>query len=308
MFPTATVVAAIDDTHEAVETLSVARSMLSHEVPSVLHVLHVVEELPSAFERYLFPYACFGDDQDALIADVLGASRRSLQARFSGLGLLDERFLSVVYGRVAEASLEKFRVTGPDLVVVGAGSGERSEFGLIGKNASRLIRHSPVPVLMVRRDGSTRRTSNRMLVGLDLGPDSPGLFSDAIRFAHTHGASLTPVHVVPSSGGRGRGTLDGSARKELDRRFQQVLASLKLPYPVQTVATDLVEKPRLESGDAGEQLVSAVRELDAALVILYRCHSSAGSGARLGRVAEYVLRHAPCDVLVLPPPIRQEAG
>lgn len=308
MFSTATVVAAIDDTLEAEETLRAARTMLAKDVPSVLHVLHVVEELPPAVQRYLFPYACLGDDHDAVVADILSASRGSLLERFGESTKLDERFLRVVYGRVIDAAMEELRRTGPDLVVVGSSSSEVPEPGLIGKNAARLIRRSPAPVLVVR--GRRRESIQKIVVALDMGQDAPGLFSSAIIFAHTHGAQVTPVHVVSSlpaaASGRTRGA-DAGSRKELDRRFQQVLSSLKLPYPVQTVATDIVQKPRLEEGDVGEGIVAAARELEADMVVVYRCESSALSGARLGRVTEYVLRHSPCDVLVLPPPVRHES-
>lgn len=305
MFSTATVVAAIDDTLEAEETLRVAKVMMAKDVPSVLHVLHVVEELPLAVQRYLFPYACLGDDHDAVVADILGASRSALVERLGPVANLDDRFLRVVYGRVVDAALEELRRTGPDLLVVGMSSAEVPEIGVIGKNAARLVRRSHAPVLVVR--GKRRDVTNKMVVGLDLGPDSSGLFSSAIGFAHSRGASVTPVHVVPAvPNNRSRG-LDAAARKDLDRRFQQVLSSLKLPFPVQSAATEIVQKPRLEEGDAGERLVASAKEVDADLIVLYRCHSSSSSGARLGRVAEYVLRYAHCDVLVLPAPVRQEA-
>lgn len=306
MFPTATVVAAIDNDISAESTLRAARRVLSTEVPSVLHVVHAVDALPSAVERYLFPYGCFGDDRDAVIADILGAGRSALLSNEGISSQVDERFLRVVYGGISDAVLSELSRTGPDMLVVGSG-GSSAEPGVIGKNAARLVRRAHVPVLVAR--GHRRESTSRILVALDLGSDSASLFSDAIRFAHQCGSKVLPFYVSPVLPGvRERSArMDAGMRKDLDRRFQQVLASLKLPYPVQVEATEIVERPRLEEGDAGECIVAAARDQDVDLVILYRCHSSTGSGARLGRVSEYVLRHASCDVLVLPPPVRQES-
>lgn len=314
MFPTATVVAVLDTSAEADFVLASASALVATDVPSALHCVHVVETMPAAMQSYLFPYACFGDDHDAIVADLLDAGRHAFLQRFPKDAPLDPRLLRVIYGRVADAVLEELQRIGPNLVAVGASSSEHPEMGEIGKNASRLARRSTAPVLVVRR--RNRPVFRRLGVALDLGVDAPTLLSDAMQFAHARGATVAPLHVVPSLTGvvhqepleRAPRGMDTQTKRDLDRRFQQVLASLKLPFPVQTVATDIVEKPRLDQGDPGQALVAMAREAELDLLILYRCQASAGSGLRLGRVAEYVLRNASCDVLILPPPIRQDAG
>lgn len=310
MFPIATVVAVLDNSFEADSVLGAARAMLARDVPSSFHMVHVVEEMNAAMRRYLFPYACFGDDHDAIIADLLEAGRASFCQRFSEDKRFDERMLRVVYGRVADRALEEFQRLGPDVVVVGAGSAEHPEIGVIGKNAARLARRSTSPVLVVRN--RSRSDYRNIGVALDLTSDASTLFADAIRFSHVRDAKLTPIHVLPSAVSLDHGAvrskepqaLDAGAKRDLDRRYQQLWASLKLPFPVQGEATKLVNKPRLERGDPGAQLVDAIRDDGLDLLIMYRCQSSTGSGLRLGRVAEYALRYASCDILVLPPPIQ----
>lgn len=314
MFPIATVVAVLDNSAEADSVLSAARAMRATDAPSMLHLVHVVEEMTSAMRRYLFPYACFGDDHDKIIADLLESGRLSFRQRFVDDKNFDERLLRVIYGRVADRVLEELQRLGPDMVVVGASSSEHPEIGVIGKNASRLARRSTAPVLVVRN--RTQSTYQNIGVALDLTTDSSTLLSDAIRFAHERNAKVTPIHVLPSSASLDHSSvrskdvqgLDTGMKRDLDRRFQQVLSALKLPFPVQSEASKRVSKPLLERGDPGERLVSASREGEMDLLIMYRCQSSTGSGLRLGRVAEYALRYASCDVLVLPPPIQQGAG
>lgn len=314
MFPAATVVAVLDNSAEADSVLSAARAMLAKDAPSMLHMVHVVEEMGAAMRRYLFPYACFGDDHDAIIADLMEAGRLSFRQRFVDDKHFDDRLLRVVYGRVAERALEELQRLGPNMVVVGASSTEHPEIGVIGKNAARLARRSTAPVLVVRN--RTRNAYRHIGVAVDLTADSSTLLSDAIRFAHVREAKLTPIHVLPSPSSldhssiraKDERSLDNATKRELDRRFQQVLSALKLPFPVQRDATKVVAKPRLERGDPGESLVIASRDEELDLLIMYRCQSSTGSGLRLGRVAEYALRYASCDILVLPPPIQQGEG
>lgn len=314
MISTATVAALLDNTAETHSVLVSAATLLAQDVPSMLHTVHVVEELGAAMQRYLFPYACFGDDHDAIVADLLSSGRAALQRRLKGHEHFDDRFLRVVYGRVADRALSELDAIGPDLVVVGATSSEHPEVGVVGKNASRVARRARVPVLVVRE--KVVRAYRRMSVALDLGRDAAPLLSDAIAFAQQQNATLTPVHILASMAARDHraleastpAPLDDAARRALDQRYRQVLSSLSLSFPVQQDVQTVLQQAQLQQGDPGEGLVEHCQKTDTDLLIMYRCRSSSGSGLRLGRVAEYALRYAPCDVLVLPPPILQETG
>lgn len=311
MLPTATVVAVLDHSAEANSVLRAARALRASDVPSSLHMVHVVEAMPEAMRRYLFPYACFGDDHDAIIADLMESGRAVIRQRFSGDKAFEERMLRVVYGPVADRLLDELKELGPDLVVVGASSREHAEAGVIGGNASRLARRATSPVLVVRNRG--RNDYKKIGVALDMSDASGELFARAIELAHVREGTLTPIHVLPSSASLDHQSsrkdatrsLDHAAQRRLDQRYQQLWGSLKLPFPVQGEAARIVQKPRLEHGDVGKQLVAAANEEELDLLILHRCQSSMHSGLSLGRVAEYALRHAPCDILVLPPPVQR---
>lgn len=314
MISTATVVALLDTSEEASSVLASSRALLAQDVPSMLHTVHVVEEMSAAMQRYLFPYACFGDDHDAVVTDMLSAGRAALRRRFKDQKDFDDRFLRVVYGRVADRALKELETLGPDLVVVGATSSEHPEIGVVGKNASRLARRARTPVLVVRE--KVVRPYRRMSVAVDLSRDAAPLLSASIHFAHQHGAQIVPIHVLPQMAARDHRALESSApeqlsdkdKRDLDRRYNQILSSLSLPFPVQQNAQEVLQQAQLTQGDPGEAIVAHCREADSDLLIMYRCRSSSGSGLRLGRVAEYALRYAPCDVLVLPPPILQDAS
>lgn len=314
MISTATVAALLDHTAEANSVLVSAAALLAQDTPSMLHTVHVVDEMGAAMQRYLFPYACFGDDHDAIVADLLSAGRAALHRRFTGHEHFDDRFLRVVYGRVAERALKELESIGPDLVVVGASSSEHPEIGVVGKNASRIARRARMPVLVVREQ--IVRPYRRIGVALDLGRDSSTLLSAGISFAQQRDATLTPIHILPSMAARDHRALEAStperlndkSKRALDQRYRQILSSLSLTFPVQQDVQKVLQQAQLQQGDPGEGVVEYCREADIDLLIMYRCRSSSGSGLRLGRVAEYALRHAPCDVLVLPPPILQDAG
>ena len=311
MLPTATVVAALDHSDDADSVLRAARALRATDVPSSLHVVHVVEAMPEAMRRYLFPYACFGDDHDAIIADLMESGRTVFRQRFQGDKAFEERMLRVVYGSVADRLLDELKELGPDLVVVGASSRPHPEAGVVGGNAARLARRATSPVLIVRKRG--RNDYKKIGVALDMSDASAELFARAIELAHLREGTLTPIHVLASSGSLDHlsarkdatQSLDHAAQRRLDQRYQQIWGSLKLPFPVQGEAARIVQKPRLEHGDPGKQLVAVANEAELDLLVLHRCQASMRSGLSLGRVAEYALRHAPCDILVLPPPVQQ---
>lgn len=312
MISTAHIVALLDHTPEASSVIRTAHMLLSSDAPSRLHLVHVVEALTEAVENYLFPYACFGDDREMIIADLQQAARGALGRRFRDESAFDDRLLRVTYGRVAAEGLQELDAVGPELVVVGAHSSEHPEIGVIGKNAGRFARRARVPVLVVRE--KVVRRYSRLSVALDLGNDSSPLFSDAIDFAHRLGATLTPIHVLASLGSHdfqrqeieSPQELDDGTMRRLDKRYRQILNGLSLSFPAQQRIGSLLQAPRLAQGDVGKALVKQIAENDTDLLVMYRHQSSAGSGLRLGRVAEYALRYAPCDVLVLPPPISQD--
>lgn len=314
MISTATVVALLDNTDEAHSVLASAHALLAKDVPSMLHTVHVVDEMGAAMQRYLFPYACFGDDHDAVVSDLLSSGRAVLQRRLNDQAGYDDRFLRVVYGRVADRALKEFESLGPDLVVVGATSSEHPEVGVIGKNASRIVRRARSPVLVVRE--KIVRPYKRAGVALDLGRDSAPLLSDAVAFAHARGAEVIPMHVLSSIAARDHRALESSStesldeasKRALDREYNKVLSGLSLPFPIQQNVKSILKQAELTQGDPGEALVKHIQDADIDLLIMYRCRSSSGSGLRLGRVAEYALRYASCDVLVLPPPIVRDAG
>lgn len=55
-------------------------------------------------------------------------------------------------------------------------------------------------------------------------------------------------------------------------------------------------------GSPNSVLVNAARSLDARLIVL-AARSGSGASRVLGTVSQYVLRHAPCPVLVVPVPL-----
>jgi nucleotide-binding universal stress UspA family protein len=62
---------------------------------------------------------------------------------------------------------------------------------------------------------------------------------------------------------------------------------------------------RVVAGPAGRRLVDVAREMDAELIVL----AARGNGAEwlLGTVSQFVLRNAPCPVLIVPETVKRSA-
>ena len=312
MFKLATVVAAIDATPEARRVLACANLVRTRDEPGTTFVLHVVPAAGEALTRVLFPLACLGDDLDAIRAELNHTARTLLRERFEAeLQDIDDHQLRVAHGHVAETALDQLRTLGPDLLVVGANSADHPEPGVIGKDASRLARRAPCPTLVVRRRSGPARIRT-ILAAIDLTPDSAWVLEHALTLAHQQQSAVDAIHVIPSASALDHAnvtdarnqTATQKSTREAARLFQQTASALKLPFAIRTDLAEMLQKPTTEHGDPGEAIVQRANDTQADLIVVQRCRTQGGSGMRIGRVAEYVLRHAPCDVLVLPPAVR----
>jgi nucleotide-binding universal stress UspA family protein len=62
---------------------------------------------------------------------------------------------------------------------------------------------------------------------------------------------------------------------------------------------------RVVAGPAGRRLVDVAREMDAELIVL--AARGNGAGWLLGTVSQFVLRNAPCPVLIVPETVKRSA-
>lgn len=313
MLSNKTIVTALDADTEASSLLATARAIATTEEPASVYALHCVLEMPAAMQRVLFPFACLGDDHDAVIAQLLEAGQQSVKETLRQDGAsIDDHSLRTIYGVRDQAILSELQRLGPDILVVGTGNPERVQPGMLGSLSGKLLRQHAGATLVVRKR-SLEPQYKRVAALVDLQPSSSLLLSDAVGLADQWGASVQALHVLPTlhaldhNPAREEVRNIKDLRKSIDKQFRQAGASMRVPYPVRSRLSDVLQKPELTEGDPGKSIIDFALNEQIDLLVTFRCQPSAGSGQGLGRVTEYVVRHAPCDVLVVPPPTLQQS-
>jgi nucleotide-binding universal stress UspA family protein len=134
--------------------------------------------------------------------------------------------------------------------------------------------------------------SERVLVPMKIGLIGEEVLGTAIKLAREHGSAITALHVV-------RVPLDKPLEAQLlveEERAEASLAEAKL------VASELgfqIEGLIVRGRAIGEAVVDVAEEIDADVIVM-------GSSPRWRRqsrffspTVDHVLRHAPCEVLVI---------
>lgn len=303
-----TFVAAVDTTASAADVLRLTDRLASAIPGSPRFAVHAVAPLSRTWRRVLVPYACLGDDEEALRAELEQTAGELVRTDVSRAwrGGAGAETIRVATGPPADAILSLGSSLGADVLVLGASDAEVMQPGQLGSTAARCMQRTRVPLLLVRRgDGAAPR---RLVVGVDLTDESRLLVEEALVLAHALGAQVLPVVVVPDGraadhagvlpqdGGSG---VSARVRKEVERRLSQLLSQVDVPFSVGSRAEGLLLAPVLAPGDPGETLVARAMEAEGDLVVIGRSRPGGGV-SRVGRTAEYVARHWPGHVLVVP--------
>lgn len=143
-------------------------------------------------------------------------------------------------------------------------------------------------------------TMRKILCPIDFSPGSQPALRTAIRLAHDQGAELVVMHVwyVPPTGlgdlpfpRRMAERIAGEANQSLDAAVQEARAA-----GVMSVTSKLVQ------GVPGWTIVDTANQDPAVDLVVLGTHGRTGLARVLvGSVAEYIVRHAPCAVLVARP-------
>lgn len=188
-----------------------------------------------------------------------------------------------------------------ELIVLGR-RGERasSDASLTGSTTRRVIRKGDVPVLAVMH--AVTAPYRTPIVATDLSDASRRVLDVLLRVAGDDVEAIVIVHgmhvpfehfVTPSSA-----TSDGSRyRRSFEHKAQAGLAALVALYEDAGVAW----RPLLRHGDARTVILEEALAIEADLIALGTHGRSGVAHLLLGSVAEWVLDHAPCDVLVSHP-------
>ena len=192
-----------------------------------------------------------------------------------------------------------------DLVVMPTHGRTGLKHVFLGSTAERIVQHSPCPVFVVRekkRKSETRpRLSiNTIVVPVDFSGCSRAGLQYAIGFANEFGARIILLHAtylgyIYTTEGTAMydvRAMQAAARKSAERQMRQLVRAVKFGgVKFETVFTN---------GSPVLDICAYAEEHDVDLIITSTHGLTGLKHVLIGSIAERVVRHAPCSVLVVP--------
>lgn len=230
---------------------------------------------------------------DELAEIARAALDRVVDGRFDGLDVHRE---TVSQPSAWVAICEHAEEREADLVVIGTHGRTGVERLLIGSTAERVARHAPCPVLVVRGTDPDDGFPRHLLVATDFSPESEGALDVAREIALRHGSSVTVGHVYDDgpillgehAAITDTAAVDAELRDKLNEAMKQKLADVaEVKVALLAGASPVVGLCDLAGKESVDLIVTAT-------------HGRSGvARALMGSVAERLVRHAPCSVLVV---------
>jgi nucleotide-binding universal stress UspA family protein len=206
--------------------------------------------------------------------------------------------------RPAPGIMSVAEAMGADVIVVGPHGGKESIRG-IGSTAERLIRMSPIPILLVANPRA--RATRHLLIAVDQANLTPAVIKWADRLALIGNASVTLVHVLDPRWQELSGWQNASSRLDVNDpseypTFQDFTQATE--RWLADLSRGLTDRERVTLatlvGVPGNEIAAAARHADADLVVMGRRGRGSVLPAILGSAVSMVLRQAPCPVFIVP--------
>ena len=192
-----------------------------------------------------------------------------------------------------------------DLVVMPTHGRTGLKHVFLGSTAERIVQHSSCPVLVTRGNALRPNNGSRfrvktILVPVDFSTCSRKGLEYAVGFAREFGAKIILLHAtylgyVYSCEGAAIYDIPGlqkAARKTAERKMRELVRSMKFgSVKFETAFTD---------GSPVIDICAYAKEHDVDLIITSTHGFTGFTHVLIGSIAERVVRHAPCSVLVVP--------
>lgn len=191
-----------------------------------------------------------------------------------------------------------------DLVVVGRPESRTHAAAAGGNTVERLLRRIRVPVL---QGAAARSESPRsVVVAMDGRPEGSRVIAGAVEMTSCQDAILTALHVIPDDVRayvRAMEVVSGSAFSA--GAAEAALRSSAASYLGAELSAAGFDSQRSRMmvgvGDPGAEVISVCARANAELLVVGRSGADITGNSVVGSTTRYVLREAPCPVLVVPP-------
>jgi nucleotide-binding universal stress UspA family protein len=192
-----------------------------------------------------------------------------------------------------------------DLIVMPTHGRTGLKHVFLGSTAERIVRHSSCPVLVTRGNSAQSKNGSRfriktIVVPVDFSSCSREGLRYAIAFANEFGAKIILLHAtylgyIYSSEGTALYDIPGlqtAARKNAERKMRELVRSVNFgAVKFETAFTD---------GSPVIDICTFAKDHDVDLIITSTHGFTGFKHVLIGSIAEQVVRHAPCSVLVVP--------
>ena len=286
------ILVAIDFSKPALEAIEFALPLLK-QFGAELHLVHVFESdeplASTAALPLVVPFLRVGDRVRMHLKDV---------AKKYSVALRPEN----IHARRGQPFQEICRLARDrqmDLIIISTRGNTGLTHLALGSTAERVVRYSPCPVLVVR-NGKSKVRFKKIVVPIDFSTCSMKGLNYAKALARKFDASIVLLHSVHL---QYYVSSDEYARYDLPLLMQQEekVAREQMRELVQkTDWAGVKVEPSLQIGHAGDQVCARAKEIGADLIITSTHGTTGLKHILVGSTAEYVVRHAPCPVLVVP--------
>ena len=297
-----TIVVPIDFSSESFRVLDYA-IVVAEQFGAVVHPVHVRSHHEAmAIERAGNVMGNYQDGISYLQDRVTDIERKH------GLKFAPEQ-CHIFSGRPFEEICKLAREIDADLIVLGSRGHSGLKKVLLGSTAERVVRHAPCPVLVPRRqrfkaviglDRRMRLTLRNILVPVDFSDCSVAAVSYGVFLAEKFNAGVRLFHSVDMDIGflvqsRGSGTLGALLKADEIAAENQMkeFRSIHIPANIRCETEILIGSPV-------DHICARSRKREIDLVAISTHGRTGVRYALIGSVAERVVRHAECPVLVVP--------
>jgi nucleotide-binding universal stress UspA family protein len=269
--------------------LAYKRALLLPLGDSTIHVIHVLPpDLPAKVR------AKVTTDAKLHLEGMISRARNEVKERNIDFTS------SVVSGEPYVEIIRCARSIAAELIVIGRHGRRPFQDMFIGTTAERVIRKGDIPILVVNLDPV--RTYRKPLIATDLEDTARRIFDLALRVL---GPGVTRAHVVHALNVPFEGfvspTLAAKERSEYRRSFRENATTKLAKLIARYESSEIRWKTTVRTGDARSLIIREAVRLRADIIALGTHGRSGVAHALVGSVAEWIIAHAPCDVLVSRP-------